>query len=406
MIAVFLAGSVLCALARSLPELIAARAVQGLGGGGLFVIGQALIADVVPPRERGRYQGYFGAAFALATLLGPTLGGVISEHLSWRVAFLVNVPLGLTALAVTRSVLPATGRSRRPRLDLAGATVVTALVLVAVAATDESAALAPWRPVLVTVGAGLVVTLILVERRAPDPVLPLRLFKVRTFGLAVVISFAIGALVFAALTFLPLFLQLVLGRSPTSSGLLLLPLVVGTPASSILAGRFTTRTGRYRLLPIVGTGLAAASLVVLATMDVTTPTLRVVVAMAGLGVGFGLTNQTLLVAVQNEVRVGDVGVATSTNAFARAIGSSVGLALFGAVFRRALAGDVDPALVDDLDGLETALPAGAISATADAVATVFAWAVPLAVVAWIASWLVVEVPLRTTLSQEMVDPRA
>jgi EmrB/QacA subfamily drug resistance transporter len=395
MIAVFLAGSVLCAAARTLPELVGARAIQGFGGGGLFVVGQALIADVVPPRERGRYQGYFGAAFAVATLVGPTLGGLLTDHASWRVAFLVNLPVGAAALVVTRAVLPSAPGVVRQRADALGAVLVTVIVALVVLATGEGGTAVRWRPWLLGVVAALVVAFVLVERRAVDPVLPPRLFGVRTFRLAVVVSFAVGALVFAGLTFLPLFLQVVLGHSPTAAGLLLLPLVVGTPATSILAGRFMSRTGRYRVLPIAGTGFAVVAVTLLATMDVATSEWRVVLAMTLLSVGFGLTNQTLLVAVQNVVRSADVGVATSTHAFTRAMGSSIGVAVFGAVFRHEVAGTIGADV--EFDGLAGQVGPDAVSAVADAVAAVFAWALPLAVGAWLASWFVVEVPLRTTL---------
>jgi EmrB/QacA subfamily drug resistance transporter len=336
-IGIFLVGSVLSGASRSLAELIAFRAVQGVGAGGLIVLSYALIADLVSPRERGRYQGYVGAVHGAAVIAGPLAGGLLTDHLSWRWVFYVNVPVGLISLlAMSRSIRVPTRRSRidwTGALVLSGAATTVALVLgrddprgVTVAMVVTAAA--------VVAACGWV--LFHVERRAPEPIVPLSLFSDRTFRIAAGVSFLIGAVQFGALSFLPLLIQVMYGASATGSGVLLVPLLLALIACSALAGQIASRTGRYKVLPVVGCGLLTVSLGMVATIHPGTPRSMVGAAMVVLGAGIGLTIQTFTLATQNSVRPEDMGVATSLVHFARAIGGLVGVALVGSIVTQAV----------------------------------------------------------------------
>lgn len=387
-IVIFLVGSALCGLSQSMLELILFRALQGLGGGGLIVGAQAIIGDVVSPRERGRYQGIFGAVFGVSSVAGPLLGGFFVEHLSWQWIFYVNLPIGAVALAVIAAVLPASATRRSHSIDWLGtglmASGVSCLILFLSLGGSSQAWDSPQSIALAAGGIVLTVLFVFAERRAAEPILPLSLFSNRVFAVASAIGFVVGFGLFGAVTFLPLFMQVVNGASATASGLELVPLMVGVLVTSIASGQVIARTGRYKPFPIVGTALAAGGFALLATMDPSTTTVQRSFYMLVLGLGLGMTMQVLVLAVQNAVDYRDLGVATSGATFFRSIGGSFGVAIFGTIFSNRLA--------DELPGA-----ASRADAYADALSTVFLIAVPVLVVAFALTWMLREVPLRRTV---------
>jgi len=420
-IVIFLAGSVLCGLASTMGQLIAFRFLQGLGAGGLLVGAQAIIADVVSPRERGRYQGFFGAVFGAASVAGPLLGGFFTDQLTWRWVFYVNIPLGLAALAVTSIVLPRSQRRQDVVIDVTGSVLltlaITCIVLVTTWGGNDYAWSSPVIVGLIASAAVLVAAFGVVERRAAEPVLPLRLFAGRTFNLASGISFIVGMAMFGVISFLPLFLQVATGASATGSGLLLVPLMAGLLTSSIISGQLITRTGRYRVFPIAGMAVASLGMVLLSTMGGETPTIMTSAYMTVVGVGIGMVMQVLVLATQNSVDVRDLGVATSSVSFFRSVGGSIGVALFGAVFTSRLAaelsglrdtlgqdpGDLSPQAIQALpDGIR----ADYIGGFADALTGVFLLAVPLMLLGFGLTWLLRDVPLRTSTAASPAAPPA
>ena len=421
-IVLFLAGSVLCGVAQSMGQLIAFRALQGLGGGGLMVLCMAIIADVVSPRERGRYMGYFGAVFGAAMVGGPLLGGFLTDQVSWRWVFYVNVPVGIAALLVTAIVLPASAGREKPKIDYLGAGLLTAAVTCLVLLTTWGGTEYAWgSPVIVLLGvaaAVLLAVLLAVERRTEEPVVPIHLFANRSFNVASSVSFIIGVAMFGAISFLPLFLQVVNGSSATNSGLLLLPLMLGLLGASMISGRIISATGRYKVFPISGCVVAAAAMFLLSTMGAGTSKGTVTVYMVALGIGIGLVMQTLILAAQNAVGRTEIGVATSSVSFFRSMGGSVGVALFGALFNNLLAhsaaarvevGDGGAFTPEAIRALPAAARASFVTGFADSLTTVFLWATPLIVVGALIAWLLHEVPLRTSTAEtaaEMVNPIA
>jgi EmrB/QacA subfamily drug resistance transporter len=423
-IVIFLIGSILCGLAQSMTELIVFRAIQGLGGGGLMVGAQAALGDVVPPRQRGRYTGLFIAIFGAASVAGPLLGGFITMHLSWRWIFYINLPIGLAALVVLGLAFPKIASTLRPSIDYLGTSLLaiglTAVVLVT---TLGGNTLAWASPTILAMGVGGVLALVaffFVEGRAAEPVLPPRLWRSRTFTLTSAVGFIIGFSLYGALTFLPLFQQVVRGASPTASGLQLLPLMLGLIVSSVGSGRLIARTGRYRVYPIVGTALTVVGLTLLAQMGPATSTATAAGFMVVLGFGLGMVMQVLILAVQNDAPYKDLGVATAGATLFRSIGGSLGTAALGAVFTNRLiheltsrlpagagalahAGNVNPAAV-------AALPAPIRSAYlngfSSALGTVFVVSAIASVVAFALTWFIREVPLRTTLREETPDAAA
>jgi EmrB/QacA subfamily drug resistance transporter len=331
-IAVFLVGSVLCGTAQDMVQLVVCRAVQGIGGGGLLVLSQAVIGDVVSPRERGKYQGAFGAVFGVSSVAGPLLGGFFVDNLSWRWVFYVNVPVGLVALVVLAAVLPRTTVVGRPSIDVAGITLLGAAATCIVLVTSFAGSVWAWTsPQALGLIAAFVVStvgFVAAERRAREPVLPLRLFSQRVFAMASVIGFVVGFAMFGAITYLPLFLQRVQGVSPTESGLRLLPLMAGLLLTSMGSGVVISRTGRYKLFPILGCAGFTLGLYLLSRMDATTGTVESSLYMFVLGVGLGMVMQVLVLAVQNAVDYRDLGTATSGATFFRTIGSAIGVAAF------------------------------------------------------------------------------
>lgn len=402
-IVIFVLGSVLCGLAQSMGQLIAFRALQGLGSGGLMVLAQAVVGDIVSPRERGRYQGYFVAVFGVSSIVGPVVGGFLTDQASWRWVFYVNVPVGIVALVVTSAVLPV-GARRHARLDLRGAVLlsggVTALVLLTTWGGTEH----EWgSPIIVGLGVAagaLLAAFIAAERRATEPLLPLRLFGNRTFSVASSVSLVIGFAMFGTLSFLPMFLQLVTNASATNSGLLLLPLMGGLLLASTVSGQIVSRTGRYKAIPVTGTLVATVGMALLSTMGEDTPRVVSAAYMAMLGIGMGLVMQVLIVATQNAVPQRDLGVATASVNFFRSIGGSIGVAVFGTVFAGRFAHSLPTnplrghLSIEAVNALSPVVRAQVVAAADDALSTVFLCAVPLLAIAFGLTWLVREIPLR------------
>ncbi len=413
----FLVGSALCGLSRSLDELIAFRALQGLGGGGLIVSAQAAIGDVVPPRERGRYTGLFGAVFGLASVAGPLLGGFLTSDLSWRWIFYVNLPLGVIALFVLAATLPAAGRRVHHSIDYLGTALLAAGLAGIVLATSLGGTTYAWgSPVIVAMAAGgaiLLAAFPLCERRAREPVLPPRLFRNRVFAVTSLVGLIIGFALFGAVTYLPLFLQVVKGASPTRSGLQLVPLMLGLLVTSILSGQLITRTGHYRPFPIVGTAVMVVGLHLLSQLDAGTRQSLIYLYMFVLGLGLGMVMQVLVLAVQNAVAYSDLGVATSGATLFRSIGGSLGTATLGAIFSNRLRTELHrhlPAAVAAHAGngaevnpqkiahLPTVLRVDYLQAFTHSLSSVFLVASGVAVAAFVASWFIPELPLRETVA--------
>ncbi len=417
-IVIFVAGSALSGLAQTMMQLIAFRAVQGIGAGGLIVLAMALIADVVTPRERGRYQGYFGAVFGAASVAGPLVGGFLTDNLSWRWAFYVNVPLGILALFVTSAVLPkAAARRRKVRIDWAGTLLLSSAIVSLVLLTTWGGTEYEWgSPVIVGLGVAAVVLgalFVMVERRVPEPAIPLRLFRIRTFNIASAVSLMIGIAMFGAITYLPTFLQVANGASASNSGLLLVPVMGGMLVASITAGQIITRTGRYRRFPIIGMAVTSIGMLLLSTLGTGSSRWESGLYMALLGAGIGMVMQILVLATQNEAPVEDLGVATSTVTFFRAVGGSVGVALFGALFNSRLTdllGGAAPTGMtpEEIGQLPSADRAQLASAFADAITMVFLYAVPLLVIGFLLTWFLKEKPLRSgapALKDEVEAPQ-
>jgi EmrB/QacA subfamily drug resistance transporter len=414
-IVLFLIGSALCGLSQDMFELIVFRAVQGLGGGGLLVLVVAIVGDVVPPRERGRYQGLFGAVFGVSSVCGPLLGGWFVDNLSWRWVFYINLPLGIVALIVIAAVLPATGQRERHRIDYLGTLLIVGWAVGLVLMTTWGGTQYAWSSApIIALGAGsvaLIAVWLLVERRAAEPIMPPALLANPVFALGAAISFAVGFAMFGALTFLPIFLQVVHGVSPTLSGVYLLPMMLGLLVSSIGSGQLITRFGRYKVFPVVGTPLVALALWLCSNLSETSSTVSMSLRFALLGFGLGMVLQVLVIAVQNAVSYQDLGSATSGVTFFRQIGGSFGVAVFGSIFSNQLAGHVDdlagilprgfdPASVQGnpmlLDRFPAEVKQAVLHAYAESIDSVFLGAVPVAAVAFVLTWFLREVPLRAT----------
>jgi EmrB/QacA subfamily drug resistance transporter len=414
-IVLFLIGSALCGLSRSMTHLIMFRAIQGLGGGGLMVTTQAVVGDIIPARERGRYQGIFGAAFGAASIAGPLIGGYFTTVLTWRWIFYINLPVGIIALIVLAATLPAQRSYSQHAVDYVGAALLALSLAALVLVTDIGGTGYPWSSPLII---GLVVVavvgligFILVERRAREPILPLRLFRIKEVWLTSMMGLITGFVLLGSVTFLPLFLQVVKGLSPTASGLQMIPLMGGTLVTSIIAGQIASRTGRYKIFPIIGTAMVTLSLILFSRMMPQTSTLTISFYMLLLGSGLGFVMQMLIIAVQNAVDYRDLGVATSNAILFRFIGGSLGTALLGAILatqlsenlRRLVPGGADISTLNSitpqsLAAISPALRAAYTEAFVASLSTVFLVAAAISLLGLVLSFLLPERPLRETVA--------
>jgi EmrB/QacA subfamily drug resistance transporter len=422
-IVIFVLGSMLSGLAQNIEQLIAFRAVQGLGGGGLFALALATIGDIIPPRERGRYQGYFGIVFGTSSVLGPVLGGFFTEGPGWRWIFYINVPIGIAALVVTSLALKLRHVRREHSIDYLGAATivasVTSLLLYTAWAGPDLGWASPTGVALLVAGALLAVVFVLVESQVKEPIIPLELFRDSVFSISISYTLITGFVMFGSFVFIPMYLQVVAGMSPTESGLAMLPMVVGIFSTSITAGQIMTRTGRYKVFPILAAVVMITALLSFSQLGPQSPYWQAAGAMYLLGAGLGLQMQVLVTVVQNTVDRRHMGTATSSVTFFRQMGGSFGTAIFGAIITSRLAVH----LADLLPGITTTPDVNDVQAIRDLPATVrepvieafslsmheaFLAGVPVLLVAFVLAWFLREKPLgtRTPSSPELATSAA
>jgi EmrB/QacA subfamily drug resistance transporter len=408
-IVLFLVGSALCGLSRNMTELIAFRALQGLGGGGLMVTTIAVVGDIIPPRERGRYQGLFGAVFGVSTVIGPLLGGFFVDNLSWRWIFYVNLPIGALALVVIGAVFRAPPVTVHHRIDYLGAIVLAGALSSIVLFTSLGGTSYAWSSPtiigLMVLGVVLLVLFPIVESRAAEPILPLDLFRNRVFTVTSAVGFIVGLALFGSVTYLPLYLQVVRGHTPTESGLLLTPLMAGVLVTSIISGNLISRYGRYRPFPIAGTAIMTVAVYLLSGLSVDTSAMVAGAYMLLLGLGLGMVMQVLVLAVQNAVDYRHLGVATSGSTLFRQVGGSIGVSVFGAIFANRLGHELasrlppgahPPAAANPsiVDRLPSAIKLPYIEAFSASLHPVFLAASVISFAGFLLSWALPEVPLR------------
>jgi len=418
-ITIFIVGSALCGLSQNLPELIVFRAFQGIGGGGLFSIAFATIGDIIPARDRGRYQGYFGAVFGLSSVAGPLLGGWLTDAVNWRWIFYINLPLGIAALVITSYALKIPVVRRNHTIDYSGALLIVASVSAILLYLNWAGERYGWQSLgplaLLTLSIILAVIFIWVESRSPEPILPLRLFRNPVFSVGSAFSFVLGIAMFGAMVFMPLYFQAVKGMSPTRSGLATVPAVLGIMSMSIISGQLISRTGRYRIFPILGSIIFTCALGLMTTVATDTPYALMAVYIFLLGAGLGLTMQTLTTAVQNSVEFRDMGVATSAVSFGRSLGGAIGTAFLGAIFGTTLSRylgnhldssqslDLDPNDIDAIRLMSGQVRDIVLAGYSEAIGTVFLWGVPFGIIGIILSFRLKELRLRTGNDRKVVN---
>ncbi|MFF3670042.1 MDR family MFS transporter [Microtetraspora malaysiensis] len=406
-IVIFLIGSILCGLAQNMAQLIVFRGVQGLGGGGLMALAMAVIADVVPPRDRGRYQGLFGGVFGLASVAGPLVGGFFTDHATWRWIFWINLPIGVAALAVIAVALHLPRATVRHRIDYPGAVLLVAAVCSILMVTVWGGRTYDWGSPqiigLAVAGVGLTAAFAVRQRSAAEPILPPRVIADPVVAVSAGLSLLSGVALFGAVVYLPTYFQIVRGQSATESGLALVPLTGGVIAASLVSGLAVSKTGRYKAMPVIGAALLAVGLYLLGLVEIDTSMVLIMAFTVVVGLGVGAFIQVPLVATQNAVRPGDIGTASSAIAFFRTLGGSLGTALFGTIQIRTLEDELAraglPAQAAQLDPtLLTRLPAAQLHSLLEAFTTavqaVYLWAIPFAVASLLLAFFLKEVPLR------------
>jgi len=408
-VVIFLVGSALCGLAQTMLQLILFRGLQGLGGGGLIVITIAVIGDLVPPRERGRYQGVFGAVFGVATIIGPLLGGFFVDHLSWRWIFYINLPTGALALAVIAAVLNSPTMRRQHAIDYLGAVLLSIALTAIILFTSLGGTTLPWDSQvtrgLIAIGFIGLIAFVAAEAWAHEPILPLSLFRNGTFAIASAVGLIVGLSMFGSITYLPIYLQVVKGESPTASGLQLMPMMLGMLMTSIASGRVISAWGHYKPFPIAGTAIMTIGLLMLSRLSVEQAVWQTSVDALVLGLGLGMVMQVLVLAAQNSVDFEHLGVATSGTTLFRSLGGALGVAIFGAIFANGLHADLIavvppgtaiPSATDSagLAALSPELRAAYIAALVAALRPVFVIAAIVAATACAIALLLHEMPLR------------
>ena len=417
---IFLLGSVFAGVASSMLMLVTARAIQGIGGGGLMVTAMALIADVIPLRQRGKYQGALGAVFGITTVVGPTLGGVFTDHATWRWCFFINIPLALLMIFMAARTIPLIRAPVRPVIDYLGIALIALGASGLVLGLEWAGSTYPWDSItiigLFTGSAALLAAFVFAERRAREPMIPLGLFRSPVFTICSVLSFIVGFSMLGALTYLPTYLQFVDGVTATSSGVRTLPMVIGLLATALFSGEVISRTGKYKIFPILGSAITALGLLLMSTMSASTGSILEFLYMFVLGLGLGMTMQVLTIAVQNTVPYHVLGAATSGVTFFRTLGSAFGTAVFGTLYSSKLDSSLADAsarspgvpadVVNDPAALHQLPPARAapfIDAYAETVNHVFFWVVPVALTGLVIAFFLKSVPLRDSARAGAAD---